>query len=107
MDIPTGLKIILVLLALGICGDVAIIMEGGSAWVLILALFLGRLGAIWGILKRSATGWWLTVSFFVVIVGLNVVAAILEGHVSLFSFARVIIPGGCLVYLLLIRSEFD
>jgi hypothetical protein len=75
METPKGLIIILGLLALGTCSDVAVAIEGGvGAWIAV-AVLVGRIAAIAGILMRSQTGWYLALGFFAVIIALNALAA--------------------------------
>ena len=57
METSRGLLAILALLALGLCWDVAIIVEGGSALWIVLAVLAGRIAAIVGILMRTKAGW--------------------------------------------------
>ena len=104
MDMPKGLLVILGLLSLGMCWDVAIITQGGAGLWIGLLLLIGRIAAIGGILVRSRTGWMFAVGFFVAIIALNLAAGPIQG---LGSLLRVLIPAGCLVYLFFMRGEFD
>ncbi len=65
----------------------------------------GRVAAILGILMRTQTGWWLAVAVFTLIIALNVAAA-MSTEMGPVVVVRVGVPAGCLVYLILLRSEF-
>ena len=104
MEMPKGLMIILALLSLGMCWDVAIIANGGEGMWIVIVLLVGRLAAIGGILKRDRLGWFLAMGFFVVILALNALAASMpEAGVSPLQIA---IPVVCLIYLFATRTEF-
>jgi hypothetical protein len=105
MEMSRGLLAILALLALGLCWDVAIIVEGGSALGVVLALLAGRIAAMVGILMRSRVGWLLAIGFFVAIIALNVVALGQMGGVAIFI--SILLPVLCLVYLVAVRAEFE
>jgi hypothetical protein len=104
MEMSRGLLAVLALLGMGMCWDVAIVLEGSSALWIGLLLLIGRVAAIAGILLRTRVGWLLAVGFFVVIIALNLMAAPLEGAAAV---VRVFLPVLCLGYLLIMRSEFD
>ena len=105
MEMPRGLIVILGLLSLGVCWDISAIVQGGPGVVIMLLILAGRIAAIVGIFMRSRIGWWLAVTFFGLIVGLNalVIAANAAPITVLFG---VLVPAGCLVYLVTVRSEF-
>lgn len=106
METPRGLIIILGLLALGFCWDVAIVAQGGPGVVIMVLVLVGRIAAIVGILLRTTFGWWLAFGFFGLIVVLNIAAAPLTANPA-GALVRIAIPLGCLVYLGTLRSEFD
>lgn len=105
MEYPRGLLIILALLALGGCWDVSAIVQWGPGAVIAIFLLLGRIAAIAGICMRNNTGWWLAISFFVVIIGLSIMVAASTGQS--IAVASAVVPTGCLLYLVFIKSEFD
>jgi len=106
METPRGLLVVLALLSLGACVDVAAIWQGGvGVWIAIVVL-VGRIAAISGILMRTQKGWFLAIGFFVLIIILNALAAM--NAVNPFrAVAGLIVPLGCAVYLLMVRDEFD
>ncbi len=110
METPRGLLIILGLLSLGFCWDVANIWHGGPIPVIVILvlLLIGRIAAIFGILQRTMTGWWLAVVFFFVIVALNAAAMMIAGEtLAIAAGIRLVIPLGCLLYLVALRTEFE
>jgi hypothetical protein len=105
MEMPRGLMIILALLALGMCLDVSVVIQGGPGRWLMLIVLVGRIAAIAGILMRTQKGWALALSFFVVIIALNAAAAA-NGGGSPQALAGMVVPAGCAIYLLTVRNEF-
>jgi|GEM_PF-5920289 len=106
-EMPRGLMVIMFLLAIGFCGDAAALYSGGSATVIaiVIVLILAKVAAIWGMLMRTQTGWIVAVSVFAVIVILNALAV--SGSQAPVVLLRLLIPVGCLVYLIMIKNEFD
>ena len=77
----------------------------GPGAILAIVLLAGRIAAMVGICMRNTTGWWLAVSFFVLIVILSgIAAAIGDNPIAMVS---AIFPLLCILYLAHIRSEFD
>lgn len=106
METPRSLMFVLGLLSLGMCFDVVGIFQGGLWW-LYGALLIGRIAAIYGILLRTTTGFWLAVGFFAAILALNGLV-LSSGVVSPTAAAvALIMPAICLVVLFANKSEFE
>ena len=104
MGIPLGLMIILALLAIGGCFDVALIVNGTAGVVFPILVLVGRVAAIVGILMRTRTGWFLSLGFFGAIIALNALAT--SSGASTATLVGTIVPAICAIYLVSKRSEF-
>lgn len=105
MEMSRGLLIILGLLSLGICSDAAGAWQGGSARIILIAMLVGRLAAIVGILMRTRTGWWLAVGFFGALIMLNLMVLAESG--GALGVIGLIVSLGCAAYLVAQRNEFE
>jgi len=106
-DFPRGLLIILFLLAVGFCGDAVALYQGGPtlAVVVLIALILGKIACVWGILMRTQTGWLIAVSFFGILAALNLLTFVqIQSGVGIVRLAITI---ACLGYLIVLKNEFD
>ena len=105
MEISRGLLFILGVLAIGTCQDVTAIAQGGTAAVLMGIVLAARIGAIIGIVQRSRAGWWIAIAFFAFVAILNVVSCALSS-VGPAALLCIVIPLGCVFYLVALRFEF-
>jgi hypothetical protein len=105
MEYPRGLLIILALLAIGTCSDVFTVYAWGPNAIIALVLLAGRIAAMVGICMKNTNGWWMAVSFFAVIILLSALAAANTQNPRTIVMA--IVPAGCLIYLVGIKSEFE
>lgn len=106
-DFPRGLLVIMFFLAIGFCGDASMLYQGGPTMyvVILVALILGKIACIVGILMRTQTGWILAVSFFGVMAALNLLA--FTQVTSVVGIIRLGLTVACLGYLITMKSEFD
>lgn len=108
MRMPTGLLMLIALLACSFLGDVALLLWAPVlwTWIIVAGLLVGRMAAIFGVLIRTSGGWWLAVVAVAATLVLQGLA--LTGPAgNAVSWSTAVVQAGCLVYLVTRRVAFN
>ncbi|MCC6359549.1 MAG: hypothetical protein IT450_12465 [Phycisphaerales bacterium] len=105
MEMSRGLMIVLGLLSLGLCMDAVNVFSSHAAYIFVF-LLAARIAAIGGILTRSYKGYLAALSFFLVIILLNVLAGAAAGAPTA-AIPGIVLPLVCIIILFACRGEFD
>lgn len=108
MRMPTGLLMLIALLACSFLGDIALLLWAPEVWTwfIVAGLLIGRMAAIFGVIVRTLGGWWLGV--VAVAATLLLQALALTGPASNpISWSTAFVQAGCLVYLMTRRVAFS
>lgn len=108
LRMPTGLLMLIALLACSFLGDVALLLWAPAlgTWVLVAGLLVGRMAAIFGIILRTLGGWWLAVVAVAATLALQGIALTSPAG-NPVSWSAAIVQAGCLVYLVTRRVAFS
>ena len=105
MEFPRGLLLVIGWLSLGICVSGFRLFEGTASSWLVGGFLVGRLAAIFGIMSRKQLGWCLALLYMMAIITWNGINGALAGSPSVI--ADLVLPAGCLIYLITVKDEFE